>query len=335
MENLKNHNDKIDFIQIAKTIWKGKRFVILFSSFFVFIGIITALISPIVYTSSSTFILSSSNNNQTTSSLGGVASLVGINLGESGDDNKIPATMYPKVIESVEFKRQLLNEYIDEDKNVKLKSFLIDYYDLNTEDFITNNNKFFVSNGENDLFKILKNIVSISVNAKDRFISISANMPTSEYALSTCISARNILQTIVINTKIKRAKENLNFTQEQLNLKKIEFDEIQNKIAYFEDSNLNIINSKYRNELNKLKAEFQIINSVYTELSKQLEQSKLQVSQDTPVFSIVKEASMPVLRSSPKRTQMVLIFGGFGILISIVYLITKDTLVKIIREVNS
>ena len=334
MENLKNHIDEIDLIQIAKTIWKGKRLVILFTSFFVFIGIIAALTSPIVYTSSSTFILSS-NNNQTTSSLGGVASLVGINLGVSGNNNRIPATMYPKVVESVEFKRQLLNEYIDEDKNVKLKSFLIDYYDLNIEDFITNNNKFFVSNGENDLFKILKNIVSISVNAKDRFISISANMPTSEYALSTCISARNILQTIVINTKIKRAKENLNFTQEQLNLKKIEFDEIQNRIAYFEDSNLNIINSKYRNELNKLKAEFQIINSVYTELSKQLEQSKLQVNHDTPVFSIVKEASMPVLRSSPKRTQMVLIFGSFGILISIVYVITKDALVKIIREFNS
>ena len=62
MENLNNHNDEIDLIQIAKTIWKGKRTVILFSTFFVFIGIITALISPIVYTSSSTFILSNSND---------------------------------------------------------------------------------------------------------------------------------------------------------------------------------------------------------------------------------------------------------------------------------
>ena len=48
------------------------------------------------------------------------------------------------------------------------------------------------------------------------------------------------------------------------------------------------------------------------ELSKQVEQSKLQVNEDTPVFSIVKEASMPVKRSSPKRTQMVLIFGFIG-----------------------
>ena len=334
MEDINIDNDEIDLIPIVKKVWKNKKFISLFSSIFIFIGIITALLSSPVYTSSSTFILSSSNDNKS-SSLGGVASLVGINLGVTGDNNRIPATMYPKVVESVEFKRQLLNEYIDEDKTLKLKSFLIDYYDLNIEDFINNNNKFFVSSGENDLFEILKDVIIISVNEKDRFVSISANMPTSEYAANTCINARKILQTIVINTKIKRAKENLNFTQEQLNLKKIEFDEIQNKIASFEDTNLNIINSKYRNELNKLKAEFQIINSVYTELSKQLEQSKLQVNQDTPVFSIVKEASMPVLRSSPKTTKMALIFGVLGLFISVIYVITKDSLVQIIREINS
>ena len=110
---------------------------------------------------------------------------------------------------------------------------------------------------------------------------------------------------------------------------------MQDRIAYFEDSNLNIINSKYKNELSKLRAEFQIINSVYTELSKQLEQSKLQVNQDTPVFSIVKEASMPVLRSSPKRTLMVLIFGVLGLFISVLYVIFKEPLTQIIKEINS
>ena len=89
-------------------------------------------------------------------------------------------------------------------------------------------------------------------------------------------------------------------------------------------------------DLNKIIDELSSLTVVEAaELSKQLEQSKLQVNQDTPVFSIVKEASMPVLRSSPKRTQMVLIFGVLGLLISIVYVITKDALVKIIREINS
>lgn len=328
------NDDEIDLIPIVKKVWTGWKFIFTVSVFFAFIGIVVALLSPIVYTSSSTFILSSGIDDNK-SSIGGVASLVGINLGGMTSDNQIPATMYPTVVESVEFKRQLLDEYIDQDKTIKLKSFLIDYYSVNLDDFTTKNNEFFVSEGDDNLFEILKKIINISVNEKDGFVSISANMPTSEYAANTCINARKILQTIVINTKIKSAKENLNFTQEQLNLKKIEFDEIQDRIAYFEDSNLNIINSKYKNELSKLKAEFQIINSVYTELSKRLEQSKLQVNQDTPVFSIVKEASMPVLRSSPKRTQIVLIFAVLGLFISAIYVISKDSLVRIIREINS
>lgn len=332
--NQNSHNNEIYLIPIAKRVWKNWKLIISVSVFFVFAGVAVALLSPIIYTSSSTFILSS-DNEKNTSSLGGVASLVGINLSGISDDGGIPAIMYPTVLESVEFKRRLLNEYIDKDEALKLKSFLVDYYNINPDDFISNNNKFFVSEGEDDLFEILKDIIQISVDEKDGFVSISANMPTSEYAANTCINARKILQTIIINTKIKSAKQNLDFTQKQLNLKKIEFDNIQNEIAYFRDSNLNIINSKYENELSKLLAEFQIINSVYTELSKQLEQSKLQVNRDTPVFSIVKEASMPVERSSPKRTLMVLVFGLIGFVISTAYVIGKDYVLEIIKEINS
>ena len=334
MENKNIHDDEIDIIQIVKTIWKSWRFIVILSSFFVFIGIAAALLSPIVYTSSSTFILSGSSDNKS-SSLGGFAGLVGINLGGMSSESEIPASMYPKVAESVEFKRLLLEEFIDEGKTISLKNFLIDYYDVNPEDFVTNDNAFFVSTGEDSLFKLLDEIILISVNEKDGFVSISANMPTSEYAANTCFNAREILQNIIIDNKIKSAKENLSFTKEQLSLKKIEFDNIQNKIAYFQDSNLNIINSKYENELNMLKAEFQIINSVYTELSKQMEQSKLQVNKDTPVFSVVKEVSMPVTRSSPKRSQMVLVFGFMGLVISILYVIAKEPITQIIKEINS
>jgi uncharacterized protein involved in exopolysaccharide biosynthesis len=71
------------------------------------------------------------------------------------------------------------------------------------------------------------------------------------------------------------------------------------------------------------------------ELSKQVEQRKLQVSEDTPVFSIVKEASMPVSRSWPKRKQIVLIFGFLGFILSIVYVLLKGSLLNIINEIKS
>ena len=131
------------------------------------------------------------------------------------------------------------------------------------------------------------------------------------------------------------AKQKLEYSEKQLNSKKIEFEEIQNKLAYFNDSNLNLVTSSVINERDKLEAEFQIINAVMIELSKQVEQRKLQVSEDTPVFSIVKEASMPVKRSSPKRTLMVLIFGFIGLIASISYTLVKSPIAQVLKEINS
>ena len=329
-----NNSDEIDLIQLAKTIWIGKKIIIIVSAIFISIGIAVALLSPIVYSSSTTFI-PSNQEGSSGSSLSGVASLVGINLGSMSSGSEIPASMYPLVGESVEFKRLLLEKFIDDKKEIKLKSFLTDYHGVDSEHFTSNGNAFFVSKGEDMLFKILGDIISISVNQKDGFVSISANMPESEYAANTCINSREILQELIISNKIKSAKQNLDYSQKQLESKRIEFDNIQNKLGFFNDSNLNIVTSSIINERKKLEAEFQIINAVMVELSKQVEQNKLQVSKDTPVFSVIKEASMPVLRSSPKRAQIVLIFGFIGFVVSVIMVILKNPLSSVWKEITS
>ena len=332
---MSENSDEIDLIEIAKIIWNAKKLIAAISSFFVLIGVVTSLLSPIIYTSSTTFI-PSSQEGSSGSGLSGVASLVGINLGAMSSGNEIPSSMYPQVSESVEFKRLMLEEFIDEKKQIVMKRYLADYYKIDDNLELNKPNKSFVSKFEDELFDLLQNkIFSISVNQKDGFVTISANMPESEYAAYAAINARNILQKIIINNKIKSAKQNLEFSEEQLKSKRVVFDEIQNKLGYFNDSNLNIVTSPIVNERKKLEAEFQIINAVIVELSKQVEQNKLQVSKDTPVFSIIKEASMPVLRSSPKRTQMVLIFGFIGFILSTVFILIKKPLLVIINEIKS
>ena len=328
-----SNSNEIDLIELLKTAWNGRKQIIIISFIFVLIGVAVALLSPVVYSSSTTFI-NSQTESSSSSGLSGVASLVGINLGGMSSGSEIPPTMYPQIGEGVQFKRDLLNSYIDEKKQIKLGSFLADYNAM--EKSVTeNSNKLFVSKYENNLFKVLKDVISISVNQKDGFVTILANMPESEYAANTCINAREILQKIVIDNRIKSAEQKLEYSEKQLASKRIEFEEVQNKLAYFNDSNLNLVTSSVINQRDKLEAEFQIINAVMIELSKQVEQRKLQVSEDTPVFSIVKEASMPVKRSSPKRTQKVLIFGFVGLLTSILYTLTKSPVTKILKEINS
>ena len=328
-----NNHDEIDLIELLKTAWNGRKQIIIISFVFVLVGISTALLLPVIYSSSTTFI-NSQTESSSASGLSGVASLVGINLSGMSSGSEIPPTMYPQIGESVEFKRTLVDSYIDEKEQIKLGDFLANYNSI--EKSVTeNSNKLFISEFENELFDVMNDVISISVDQKEGFVTISANMPNSEYAANTCINAREILQKIIIDSRIKSAKQKLEYSEKQLASKRIEFEEIQNKLAYFNDSNINLVTSSVINERDKLEAEFQIINAVMIELSKQVEQRKLQVSEDTPVFSIVKEASMPVKRSSPKRTQVVLIFGFVGIIVSVFYILIKDPFKQILNKISS
>ena len=323
--------DEIDILSILRQIYKSKKTIFKIVVLFILIGTIYALKLPEKYTSTTIFIL---QKQESTSSFSGVASLVGINLGMSSSNGDIPSSMYPKISESPKYKRLLLLEIIDEKLNINLKEYLINQYDLKDLG-LNKDSKLHVTNLEEECFRLIDQILSININVKDGFITISSTMPNAEYSAILTIKAREILQKIIIENKIESARQNLIFNESQLDDKKLLFDEIQAKLAYFSDSNINSVNSIIINEKNKLEAEFEIINAVVTELSKQVEQSKLQVKKDTPVFSTIMEATIPNNRTSPMRTQLVLIFSLAGLFFSFIFVLLKDPLVYLFSEIKN
>ena len=363
MNSLENSpEDEIDLIELLKSLWSGKKLIIKITSFFAVLGIVVSLLSPIVYTASSTFLPQSSQTGGV-SSLSGVASLVGINLGGAISSAEIPPAIYPQILESVPYKRSLLEfSFKDpsEGSSVLLKDYLLN--EISSTDVFGLIKKYAImlpftvlnairgdkeSNSagsysamsvtldEDDLFKALGGILSLSVNVKDGFVNLSAEMDDPIICALVAKEAQKILQKSVINYKIKSASEVLIFNQTQLNLKKVEFDSLQNKLALFKDSNLNIIDSRFENRLSGLEAEFSLVSSVYQELAKQLEQSKLQVSKDTPIFSVIKPVTIPNKRSAPKRAQMVFIYLFIGIVLGSGFVLIKDPLKRIIQEIKS
>ena len=362
MNSLENSpGDEIDLIALFKTLWNSKKLIATITSFFAILGVVASLMSPIVYSASSTFIPQSSQTGGG-SSLSGVASLVGINLGGAISSAEIPPSIYPQILESVPYKRELLEASLKsskEDSGILLKEYLlvkkkpsilgfVKKYTIMLPFTILNairgdqeavslgsSSEMSVSLDEEDLFNNLGSILSLNVNAKDGFVSLSAQMGDPIICALVAKEAQKILQKSVINYKIKSASEVLVFNQKQLNLKKVEFDSLQNKLALFKDSNLNIIDSRFENRLSGLEAEFSLVSSVYQELAKQLEQSKLQVSKDTPIFSVIKPVTIPNKRSAPKRAQMVFIYLFIGIVLGSGFVLIKDPLKRIIQEIKS
>ena len=126
MEN-QYKEEEIDLIAFVKSLWLKRKFIYKTTIGFAALGIIVSLSSPVIYTASSTFIPQTSQTGSN-SSLSGVASLVGINLGSGVSGNEIPPSLYPQIIESVSYKRALLDLPLantSSDSSVLLKDYLL------------------------------------------------------------------------------------------------------------------------------------------------------------------------------------------------------------------
>ncbi|PSL06306.1 Wzz/FepE/Etk N-terminal domain-containing protein [Cecembia rubra] len=342
---MNSFEDEIDLLALSKTVWNRKKTVLGMALVFVLIGLVISLISPVEYTASSVFIPQTSDSVKPGGSLGGLASLAGINLGALGGSAEIPPSLYPKIVSSVPFRKALLNakihvngfkepvsykEFYDQiykpslleilkKYTVELPALILEFLRGTPEEknISSDNSLILVSEDENKHFKRLDSQLTVTPNEKEGFVSLSFVMPDPIMSAEMAKFAEELLQKEVINFKILNAKEQLNFTQVRFEEKKMEFEKIQKELAIFRDRNQNLSSASVSNRLQSLEAEFNFSLSVYNELAKQLEQAKLQVAKDTPVLSIIQPVTVPIKKSSPNRPLIIFIFGLLGIIFSV------------------
>ena len=80
----------------------------------------------------------------------------------------------------------------------------------------------------------------------------------------------------------------------------------------YRDRNRFLYTESAKVEEQRLQADFMLAQSVYNNLSQQHEQAKIRVEEETPVFKTLDPAAIPLKRSAPKRTIIVLIFSFLG-----------------------
>ena len=360
LKNQYNNEDEIDLIELLKKIYIEKRFIIKSSIITAVVGVLFALIQPNQYTSSTTFIPQLSTDAKAGgSSLSGLASLAGINLGGVEGSSEFPPTLYPQVIESVPFRLKLLSSSVNVNNETKIlsdyilseKSFnlvgAIKKYTIGLPSLILGifraedstkkilSEIYSISEDDKLLFDHLGNNLSLSVNDKEGFITMSFTDKNKNVAAQIANSAQSLLQDRIIEFKVKSSKELLDFTIEQYNQKKYAFEVLQDERAIFVDKNINISSSLYQNKLNRIESELSIAQSVVQQLATQVEQAKLKVNKDTPVFTTIKPVSVPYEKSTPSRGMTVIVFFFLGLIFSAGYVLIKDPLIKILSDLKS
>ena len=127
----------------------------------------------------------------------------------------------------------------------------------------------------------------------------------------------------------------LDFAMKQYNEKKSSYEKLQDERAVFVDKNINISSSLFQNKLSRIESEVNISELIVQQLASQVEQAKLQVNKNTPVFTTIQPVTIPFQKSSPIRSLIVITFSFIGIILSVGYVLVKEPLNEILRSIRS
>ena len=356
-ENNNLYEDEIEIIALLKKVWLGRKLIIKTSILFFIIGCIVALLSPMVYTSQTTFVPQVSDDQMSTSkgSLGSLASLAGINLNsaEVSSDSYLSPLLYSKLAESEEFSFKIINEEIVNLKGDKLtiKEYLLldkSYFNFNLIGFIKkiinnenqeNNSDIvsaynYLSEEDFDIVKSFKERFSIELNEKEGYIMVVATDKSAFISTQLVEKITKNLQSKIIELRTNKIKERLEYSKEQYQLKQGEFDFLQKKLAEFKDSNKNISTARFMSELQKLESEYQLQQNILINLASEYNSNKIKLNKDTPIFSVIDEVSIPNERSEPKRSLLVIIYVFLGLILSIGFIIGKEPIINLFKEIK-
>jgi len=361
-KNTDNHTeeDEIDLIALAKTLWEGRKTVIKTTLIFMGIGLFVAVFSPKEYTASTTFVPQTSEGMKIGGNLGGLAAMAGINLGGMNSDSGIPPDLYPLIIQSIPFQKELLETpltiegqdhkitFKDYYANVKkpgilgyLKKYTIGLPGViikaikgKSENVILSDVEgtqlLSITNEENELIKQLNNQISLNVNDKEGYVNLSANMPEALASAELTLKAQQLLQRYVIDFKIQKSKEQLEFIKKRYFEIEDKFKEVQQKLAKYIDRNQQITKAQAKAKLEILQDEYELMYGVYKELAKQLEAQYIQVTEDTPVFTVLNPVTVPLERSKPERPKIFLIWTFLGVF-SGLFIVLKRNIFSFVR----
>lgn len=352
MEQFQNQNNmpveeqEIDLVELIQKMWINRWLIIKVTSVFVVLGVLVALFSAKVFTASCDIVPDTGKSGN--SKMSSLAALAGVNLGEGADVTALSPLVYQNIMNGTSFRKELMQTKIDFEEVDKPVSFF-EYYtseEYNKPSVFSYIKKYTIglpfvilnairgeqpepdysaigdsegptmetlSKDEYNALKILEQCVSLTLDNKNGYVTITTNMPEAVASAQLAQATVVLLQKYITEFKIAKVQSNLDFIQGRYDEAKKNFEDIQIRRAAFRDANTNTNKYSARVEAEKLDAEYTLAMNLYSELATQLEQAKIEVKKDTPILTVVRPVTIPYKKSKPQRLQILVAFTFLGV----------------------
>lgn len=343
--------DEIDLVELGKVLWSRKWLVVKLAIVFAVIGAIVGLSTPNVYKTSCTLIpeaMSSGNNLK--GSIGGLASLAGLDIGGMSNSGKsINPALYQSIARSTPFLQELMNQkffFSELGKEVNLYEYYTEYYKLSLLQYVfavpklllsvirpakdniksttVPENLLALTKEEVGVAESLKSAVLVAMDWDLGVVRIEVEMQDPYVAAAVAQFTQQYITDYVISYSTKKIEEQLKFVEEQYLGASQAFESKQLALAGFRDKNINVSTSRARSEEQRLESEYNLAYNIYNQLAQQREQIKLQVKEETPVFTVLEPSLVPADKDGPKRLFILIAFAFIGGVVGVILAFFKS-----------
>jgi len=339
-------SDLIYYLGFVKTIWNNRKIIVFSVITSAILGVIFVLNSPKEYVASTVMVPQKGSGSQ--SKVGGLAALAGINISmEQGDE--LAPIVYPKIVGSIPFQLELMNTPLNF-QDYPIPITLLDYYTKYSKPTVlgiikkytiglpgmlfsaikrkpkelvlpndSTNQPLLLKGDQFSVKNILDGIVLLSIDDKLGYITLTTRMPEPLAAAQLAQKAQTLMQSYITDFKIEKVKADLHFIEGRYIETKTEFEKAQVNLALVKDRNKNFTSGLPQIELDRIQSRYTIAFNVYQELAVQLEQAKIQVKKETPIFAIIEPVTVPFEKLGQNTFNIMFVFiflgGVFGIII--------------------
>ncbi len=312
---------QIDVMRIIKAMWKHK------TLFFISLPVAFALSAFIIVSVpryySTTVKLAPELSNMSSSSLNSIASSFGIDIG--GTNNSADAIfpeLYPDLIASVDFKTSMFNVMV-ETQDHKVKANLYDYLKSHQKgtwwDAAIDNvkkifkkkkpagggedtvNPFWLTKEQDMIAQFIGDKISCEVDKKNFVISITATDQDPLASATIADAAKEKLQEFITQYRTRKAQKELDYNIELRRQAKEKYDKARQTYASYSDANNEVILASVKSKLDNLENEMQLQFNTYAQLNTQVQAARAKVIEQTPAFTTLQSATVPLKPAGPKR----------------------------------
>jgi hypothetical protein len=355
--------EEIDIIALLKKVWNGRKTIFIALGVGTILGLFVALGTTKKYTVSTVMVPQVASGSAMKSSLGGLAALAGINMDMTQNPDLSPV-IYPQIISSVPFLLEMMNTPIKFEE-VNQPVSLIDYVNVYQKKTVLGTVAKYtiglpgvimtaikgetkmvaVPSGENKLISLtsdqyqmlraMDKIISLNVDTKQGYLTLTVNLSEPLAAAQFAQKAMELLQKEITKFKIEKAQAELNFIQGRYDVAKAEMEKAQVDLATNTDRSRFFTSELSSISTDRIQTRYNIAFTVFQQMATQLEQAKIQVAKDTPVFTVVQPVTIPSpVDGKPNKKMILLIWIFLGGIAGVIIVFAKQFLVDLKNKWN-